>query len=628
MTHWMTISISIALAAGLLSFALSKWKKVQWSLFLLNAAWQLFAVFQLWSLKGTVEKIKLPFTFLGIENIELTLVNSEIGYFFLMASVLITLIFAVFSFSYNDKKHATGIAPLWTLLMGANFALFLSADWITFIAAWELMGWTSYFIISHGKLKSAKAGLYYFILSLIGTSTLLAAVMLIIQKTGTLMLKEGIGILSSLWTADGSFVLTVAVLLTLTFFAKSAVFPFYMWPAKAHAEAPDDFSAFLSGVMIKYGVFGLMSMVLPLFGASYHGAAILGIPVFLFILGWIGAFTALWGTLLAIRENDMKRLMAYSTVSNIGFILAALSMNTYFGLAAALFHTVNHMVFKGGIFLSMASVKFRTGEREMHRLGGMGYRMPIAFFGFLISIIAAAGIPPTSGFASKWLVFQSLFNRHMFFMAIPIFLASTGAFLYLYRGLHSIYLGQLSPRFKDIKDAPPLQSLAMIILMLVMLAAGFFPGIIMGPVNEVLSAVSNQAVKADWTSISGFTSSVDLLIAGSVFLGAFVFAFILFLIGKKRRFVEMMDNYTAGETPEDWGLTPEDLHYAMKFYEPFEKMTAPALDKINAESWFSQITLEVSRFANAVKNWFASPHMGTLVMTLSVIIILVIGILL
>ena len=307
------------------------------------------------------------------------------------------------------------------------------------------MGWTSFFIIAHGKLKSFKAGIYYYALSMIGAVTLLAAVFIVYSVTGTMSIPESIRTLSGLWGKQSGMLYTIVTLFAVTFFAKAAIGPFYMWPAKAHAEAPDDFSSFLSGIMIKYGIYGLLITIVPLFRMNYTGPVVWNTPAALYIMGWIGALTAVSGTLLAARENDMKRLMAFSTVSNIGFITLALSVNTVFGIVAAVYHTFNHMVFKGTIFLSMASVKFRTGERDMHKLGGIGYRMPIAFFAFLIGIISAAGIPPMAGFSSKWMIFQSLFGQKMLFLAIPAFFASTGAFLYLYRGLHSIYLGQLSP---------------------------------------------------------------------------------------------------------------------------------------------------------------------------------------
>ncbi len=618
----------IPIIVGVLSlFLLSKTKRWKWLVFFLTLVWQAIVVIYLFGKDNLFASFTMTVNFRVLKEITVLFRHTDLGYIFFAGSTIITLIFAIFSLSYNDKKHSTNIAALWMMLMGANVGIFFSRDWISFILAWELMGWTSYFIISHGKTKSAKAGLYYFVLSLIGTATLLAGALIMTNVSGSLEINKGLEALTKaeLWTNNPALPLSVAILFTITFFSKSAVFPFYMWPSKAHAEAPDDFSAFLSGVMIKYGVFGLIAFVLPLF-KNYEGMQLNGVPLYFVILGCIGAVTAVWGTLHAIREDDMKRLMAYSTVGNIGYIITALSINTSFGIAAALLHTFNHMVFKGGIFLSMASVKFRTGEREMHKLGGMAYRMPVAFFTFLISIISAASIPPTAGFTSKWLVFQSIFDVDFLLLAIPIFVASTGAFMYLFRGLHTIYLGQLSPRFDNIKPAPPLQSISMILVMIIVMAVGFFPGLFLNPINEALSELGYEGLNSDMSFIQGTTSYINATIVGSVFVGGFILAMIFFLLGKRRRVIkDRLDRYTSAEIPEEWGLTPEKYHFGMNFYDYFDEMSSPMLDKISFDRLFKRIAYEFERLSGSIQRWFKSPHFSTIAVIGLLVALLLVG---
>lgn len=647
----LTIGIPSVIVAGILSAILfRRARRVQWIVLFLAAAFFAYAAVRLYGNWNASFVITLgPFT--------VTYTNTWIGWLFLAFSSGVSVVISIFSLSFNDRKHVSGIGPLWTVLLAANAGIFLASDWIGFLVAWELMGWTSYFIISHGKEKSFQAGIYYFTLSLVGTATLLAAVFLIQSVSGTLDIAGSITALRARWATNPAVVYVVASLLTITFFAKSAAGPFYMWPAMAHAEAPDDFSSFLSGIMIKYGVYGLILAVVPLFagtggtagaggavgagsaggsaamsitaaGAGYVGPAIHGTPIFLYLLAWIGAFTAVWATILAIRENDMKRLMAYSTVSNIGFIILALCVNTAFGVAAAIFHTFNHMIFKGGIFLSLASVKFRTGEREMHRLGGIAYRMPIAFFAFLLGIIAAAGIPPMSAFVSKWMVFQSLFSHKLLFLMIPAFFASTASFMYLYRGLHSIYLGQLSPRFARIKPAPPLQSIAMIILMIAMYAVGTFPGLTLVPLNNALTASGIGSIGVTLESVTGITTTVNLTVVSVVFLGSVIGVFVLYLLGKRRAHVEALDTYTSGETPEDWGMIPEQYHYAYRFYEPWEKMTNPLVDTVDFERWFGNIRHNFARASRSVARWMSARRPATVLAATALVVILFLGVLL
>jgi NADH-quinone oxidoreductase subunit M len=618
-------TVAIPFAAGFFSLLfLGKWKRVQWTIFFLVALLQLFGVYSLFGTGNLVQEIPVALALPGLESVSVQFRMSMLGFFFFAASSVFTFLIAFYSLSYNDRTHASGIAPLWTILLGAQAGIFFAGDWLTFIFSWEVMGWTSYFIIAHGRKRPREAALYYYILSLIGTSTMLAGVFIAVSGSGSFLIGDGLAYLAGLWGAQNGLVTLVMLFLTIAFFAKSSIFPFYMWPAKAHAEAPDDFSSFLSGVMIKYGVFGMIAMVLPVFsiGTGYVGPTVHGVPLYLGVLGWLGVITAVLGTLYAIPEDDMKRLMAYSTVSHLGFIVAALSMNSSIGVAAALFHTVNHMLFKGGIFLSMGSVKYRTGERMMHRLGGMGYRMPLSFFTFLVCIIAAAGIPPMSGFASKWLVYQSIFDRGFLIMAIPAFFASTGSFLYLYRGLHTIYLGQLSPRFGEVKEAPVTMSLSMLLVMMLVMFTGFFPGLVLMPINRVLGDLGLAPLAANLFMIEGATTTVNVTLIGILFMGAVFIVGFLYIIGKRRDLVEPLDTYTAGEDPKDWGLTEERYHYGMNFYEPFEAITAPFLRRMSFDNLFQKIGLETGKLSGTVKRWFNTPQLGTLVLVVIIVAVI------
>lgn len=616
-------------AAGLVSLVFfRRLRLLQWLLFFLAAA-ALAAVAVLlygrWDLAGGLD--------LGVASLGFR--NTPLGWLFFVFSSALTLLVAVFSLSYNDRRHGSGVAPLWTILLAATMGIFFASDWIAFLVAWEIMGWTSFFVIAHGQESSFRASIYYYTLSLVGTAALLAALFVAWRLTGTLDLDGSLAALGALWAARPGAVTLVAGLLAVAFLAKSALGPFFMWPALAHAEAPDDFSAYLSGVMIKYGLFGLVRLVLPLFGRGYAGPLVQGTPAFLGVLGWIGGLTAVWATLLAVRENDMKRMMAYSTVGNMGYILVALSVNTVFGVAAALFHVFNHMVFKGTIFLSLAAVKYRTGERLLHRLGGLAYRMPVTFFAFLIGIIAAAGIPPMSGFASKWMIIQSLFSRRMLLLAVPVLFASTASFMYLYRGLHGVYLGQLSPRFKDVRPAPALQMLAMIVLMLAIYAVGTFPGLVLLPIRDALAGMSGTigndavgtAVPVTLRAITGVSARVDLTTVSIVFLGSFLGVLVMYLLGKRRSRVEWLDTYTAGEDPAEWGMTPEQYHYAYRFYEPFEKMVDPLLDRLSLERVYESLARSFRRLAGSTARVLNREGAGVALALAALAAILIVGVL-
>ncbi len=620
--------ILVPVLAGLISYFIKgKIKRVKWIIHFAVVLFLTYLSFTFYGKWDTEFIYALPsLSFLG-DNFSVKFTLTKMGWLFLFMSNLISLIHALFSLSKNDKKHDTGISPLWMILLGANWGIFTSGNWIAFIIFWEVMSWTSYFIISHGKEQPYKSGIYYYVLSLIGEAAMLAGVFLIYKFTGTYDIAESVKILISKIDINFAQVTLIGLLMFAGFFVKAAIFPFYMWPAKAHADAPDDFSAFLSGVMVKYGIYGLLIFHVPLFTSFAAGRvmySVNGVAISMYLVAWLGAITAILGTVLAILQNDMKRLMAYSTVANLGYITVGLSLGTATGTGGALLHVFNHMVFKGAIFLSLAAVKFRTGEREMHKLGGLAYRMPITFFTFLLGIIAAAGIPPLNGFPSKWLIFQGLFAKKFVFLSLAMFFASTGAFMYLFRGLHTIFLGQLSPRFSKVKEAPPLQSLSMIILMLAMLFLGIFPGALVDFIAPIQKAMGIESLKFSFAKITGSTSSVNFLAVFLAFFGAFLFVFILFLISAKRRTVDFMDNYTSGETPSDWGTTPEKYHYGYDFYMPFREMTEKISSKVSIDKWFGSISDSFHKiggfFANVYKQRKIYVYMvgaGLLIFTLA-----------
>ncbi|MBU1242608.1 hypothetical protein KKD52_05385 [Myxococcota bacterium] len=556
------------------------------------------------------------------------LAMSHTAWFFLVMTSLATASFTLFSLVFNDARHDSGIAPLYLALIGFGNGVFLAADWITFFVCWELASVLTLIIVGHRKGHAFSAGLWYFTLSAAGSLSLLAGAWWIALHNGSFLISDSLVTLAS-WITDGrAAAWPVLGLFSLAFLSKAALFPFHMWPAFAHAEAPDDFSPFLSGVLIKYGIYGLFLVWVPVFFHTPEGAihTVSGIPWPLYILGWISALTAVVGTLMAIFSNDAKRLLAWSTVANLGYIGTALSAHSVLGTAAALFHLANHMVFKGAMFTTVAAVKWRTGEREMHRMGGLALRMPLTFLTFLLAIIAAAGIPPMSGFASKWMIFQALFQKGLVFQATMLFFASTGAFLYLYRALHSIFLGQLSTRHEHIREVPFLMMLPMIAFMLAMMAVGFAPGLILTPVNWVLSSHGLETVRSNWTIVVGSTSSIDFAMLFGTFVFAVALVFLFFVLGGRRKKVPMMDNYTSGETPSDWGLTPDRYQYAYAFYQPIRVLFA-RVPLGWTENFFAGAARSFTRAGSLFADAFSHAAFSTWSILLGVALLVLFGVL-
>ncbi len=618
--------ILISLIVAIFNFII--WKKAKIVRWIIFSALLTYLVFQLASLYGNWNYSE-TYTFLkgGGINFAITFHNYPLGWFFAFFTTLLNLVISIFSLYKNySEKEEMGINVLWSMLAGANLMIFFSGDWFTFYIAWEYMTWTSFFIITPGWKKSFKAATYYFVLSMLGTVAMLIGIWWLYITAGTFDIQKTITYLISAWHTNGLAVGTIISLFVAAFFAKSSIFPFHLWPAEAHAEAPDDFSPYLSGIMIKYGVYGILLFVIPVLAHVNANVTVNGIPVIAYLFAWAGAITAVVGAFLAVISSDMKRLAAFSTVSNLGYIVTAIFILTPLGFSAGLFHVVNHAIFKSSIFLALAAVKYRTHEREMHKLGGLATKMPITFFTFLLGIIGAAGIPPINGYASKWMIYQSLLQAKLPFLTIMIFIASTMAFMYLFRALHSVFLGQLPRKFENVKEVPILMQIPMFILMATMYTVGAAPGLILKPINVVLGSMGFQTLNITTDTIVGKFSSMNGTIISNVMIVTFIIAFLIYLMGKKRHHVEPLDNYTAGQNPKDFGLTPELYHFAKDFYKPFRNVMKGFEKHMSVYNFYQSFVDGLNSFGAMMANLFkGSPRSASIYFTIGFVILIIVG---
>ncbi len=301
---------------------------------------------------------------------------------------------------------------------GAFFNVFLAAmslvpcagNVLTFLLAWELMSLASYLLVMTGadEGQTREAGLWYLAMAEFGVLALLPMFLLLApaaDRLGFEDLRAGAALLSPALRG------LVFVLAVVGFGSKAGLVPLHVWLPRAHPAAPSHVSALMSGVMIKLGIYGLVRVVFDLMagGPPWWGGVLLA----------VGSTSALLGVLYALMEHDLKRLLAYHSVENIGIIVIGLGagslLHSYglhalaaIGFAGALFHTLNHACFKGLLFLGAGNVLHGTHTRNMEEMGGLIKRMPQTAMQFLIGSIAIAALPPLNGFASEWMVFQAL----------------------------------------------------------------------------------------------------------------------------------------------------------------------------------------------------------------------------
>ncbi len=361
------------------------------------------------------------------------------GFFFFLVS-LVTLIIAIYGHDYlNEYAHgAQPLLPL-TVFTGLFVAgmgmVVIASDAFSFMIAWELMSVSSYFLVTyqHQHEINRKAAFIYLLMAQIGGLFILLAFGVLAGFSGAFdFLSMSQVELTPFWS---SLAFTLAL---IGFGMKAGIVPLHVWLPQAHPVAPSHISALMSGVMLKVAIYGFIRFVYGLLGTIYWQW---GVVVLL-----IGSLSAILGVLYALMQHDLKRLLAYHSVENIGIIYIGLGLSLIFygtghpqlailGLIAALYHCLNHALFKSLLFLGAGVVLQQSGEHDMEKMGGLIKKMPVTAYCFLIGCISISALPPFNGFVSEWLTFQTalqgtILENHILMAVIPIaaaLLALTGA---------------------------------------------------------------------------------------------------------------------------------------------------------------------------------------------------------
>jgi hydrogenase-4 component B len=329
--------------------------------------------------------------------------------FFLVVANLGGAAASLYALGYGRHEEAPArVLPFFPAFLAAMNLVLVADDAFTFLFAWESMSLSSWALVMahHRRAGNAAAGYLYLLMASFGTLALILAF-------GLLAGWSGAYDFAAIRTASPSALMGSAVLVLALAGAgsKAGVVPLHVWLPLAHPAAPSHVSALMSGVMTKVAVYGFVRIVFDLVGAPLWGWGAL--------VALVGGITAVMGVLHALMEHDLKRLLAYHTVENIGIIFIGLGLALAFtanqmpaaaalALTAALFHVFNHSVFKSLLFFGAGAVLTATGERDMERLGGLIHRMPQTAFLFLVGSAAISALPPFNGFVSEWLTFQAI----------------------------------------------------------------------------------------------------------------------------------------------------------------------------------------------------------------------------
>jgi hydrogenase-4 component B len=493
---------------------------------------------------------------------------------------------SLYGLGYGRHEETPGrVLPFFPAFLAGMNLVVLAGDAFTFLFAWEFMSLSSWALVMahHRRPGNAAAGYLYLLMASFGTLALLLAFGLLAGAAGGYAFEAIRSAMPS--TGIAGAVLALAL---IGAGSKAGIVPLHVWLPLAHPAAPSHVSALMSGVMTKVAVYGFVRIVFDLLGtpAWWWGA----------LIALMGGVTAVMGVLHALMEHDLKRLLAYHTVENIGIIFIGLGLSLAFqanampaasalALTAALFHVFNHCVFKSLLFFGAGAVLTATGERDMEHLGGLVHRMPLTAFAFLIGSAAISALPPFNGFVSEWLTFQAiLLSPALPQWLLKFLVPAIGALLALSAALAAAcfvkafgitFLGRARTQVaREAVETDARSLAAMFVLVALCLVAGVVPGYFIDALAPVTRALAGARLPSQeglqWLTI------VPIAESRSSYNGLLLFAFIALAAGLGAEVIHRWaSNATRRSEPWDCGFpdpSPETQYTAGSFSQPIRRV--------------------------------------------------------
>src|SRR5450631_766800 len=549
------------------------------------------------------------------------------GFFNLALAIPVAAV-SIYSFGYlkafEGKRNIGLFGFLFHLVLLSLTITFTAANAFLFLIAWEVMALAAYGLVTfyHEDQETRRAGLLYVIMAHIDAGCLLLGFALLINASGSAEFASFRPLAAQLNSGQQT---AAFILFFLGFAIKAGVIPFHVWLPAAHPVAPSNVSALLSGIVIKTGIYGMARIFLDVLGGVPPWAGLLVLLV--------GVVSAVLGVLYALMEHDLKRLLAYHSIENIGIIIMGLGAALMFlhtghtvlaalALIAGLYHTINHASFKGLLFLGAGAVLHATHTRNMEEMGGLIKRMPQTAFFFLIGAVAISALPPLNGFVSEWLTYQALLQgfgttdslMRLIFPLSGAMLALTGALAAacFVKAFGITFLAQ--PRSKQAEQAREVSGsmrFGMGVLAAACVALGLFPAQfvqLLDPLTQQLTgqqisaqlSLANGLVLASLTEKSGTVSTLGILL---MLVCLLPIPFALWLVFARKSKTRRGPTWDCGQR----GLTPQMEYTATGFSKPirmiFKALFRPRRD-VQREYEFSPYFATTIRFESHVEEVF------------------------
>lgn len=511
---------------------------------------------------------------------DLSFYGDSLSGFFIIAISILTFAVSIYSIGYTKDIENKGLMGfLYNLFILSMYAVVMSGNIITFLISWETMSIVSYFLVTFRRDEaSAKAGLIYAVMTHAGTAFITALFLVLYQQTGSMNFVEIKSLTSQIPDTLKHLIFIFSI---IGFGTKAGIMPLHTWLPKAHPAAPSNISALMSGVMIKTGIYGFLRITMDLIK---EGPEWWGITVII-----IGAVSAIIGMLYALMQRDIKKLLAYCSIENMGIIFLGIGASMMLrsnglytaaavALIAALYHTLNHSVFKGLLFLCAGSVMHAAKTKNMEKMGGLIKSMPFTALFFLIGSVSVCALPPFNGFVSEWLTYQALligFNTASITSKViaPLggaALALTGALAAacFVKAFGISFLGMpRSNHAREVNEASPSMITGMAVLGLLCLLLGILPNFVVSAISPAVlnitgadNMLSGKGFLQVGETMSTLSPAAILITILTMFIATLIF---IFTAGGKRKIL-YGDSWDCGIT----ALTPRMQYTATAFTKP------------------------------------------------------------
>ena len=407
-----------------------------------------------------------------------------LGLFFGLLISSVVFVSGIYSFQYmshddNQQQYYT----LYLMLAGGVMGLVLSGDIFNMFIMIEILTFAAVALTAfrNNVFGALEAAFKYLVVGCIGSTCILVGITILYAQAHTLNFAQ----LSQLIPGNlNSATVLAFALLYIGFSTKAFLVPFHPLAADAHGAAPASVSVLISGVLTKSGIYGIIRLTYFLFQT-------MGLGTMQFMLTFIGCMSMFICVTMALAQHDFKRLLAFHSISQIGYVLTAVGLCTALGISAGLYHAMNHTLFKGLLFLAAGAVLHETGTTDLGKLGGLSKKMPQTTVLFLVGAFSISGVPPFNGFVSKWMIYQAAYQKAVesgnigfLFVTVIALITSVLTLASFVKVSQSVFFGQLPKECENVKEVPLGMRFAMGLLALACVVTGVFPELVTTYITE------------------------------------------------------------------------------------------------------------------------------------------------